>query len=98
MAEVVALRNEVTELRSAVDALREQVASKTSIVKSIVEYKGVWTKDTAYGCGSAVTCGGSLWIARADTSEKPGDGATKWQLAVKAGRDGRDGKDGKDLR
>jgi integrin beta 3 len=43
-----------------------------------------------------VTFGGSTWTARGATAEKPGDGATKWQLAVKAGREGREGKPGKD--
>lgn len=57
---------------------------------------GVYQSGTAYEQGDAVTFGGSLWIAQAATDAKPGDGATPWRLAVKAGREGRAGKDGKD--
>ncbi len=53
-------------------------------------YKGVW-KAEAYKRGSAVTWGGSLWIARRDTEAKP-EANDDWQLAVKRGRDGKDGE------
>lgn len=59
-------------------------------------YRGVYVAGTAYLKGDSVTFGGSLWIAREVTNAKPGDGATAWQLAVKAGREGREGKPGKD--
>ncbi len=52
--------------------------------------RGVYRPGTLYLKGSTVTAQGSLWIAQADTREKPGDGATSWRLAVKKGRDGRD--------
>ena len=57
-------------------------------------YKGVYVAGTGYAKGDSVTFGGSLWIAREGTRDKPGDGATAWQLAVKAGREGREGKQG----
>jgi len=56
--------------------------------------RGVYKATQTYDKGDGVTFGGSFWIAQAETSEKPGDGATKWRLAVKAGRDGREGKQG----
>lgn len=59
-------------------------------------YRGVYVAGTGYVKGDAVTYAGSLWIAREATKDKPGDGATAWQLAVKAGRDGREGKPGRD--
>jgi len=59
-------------------------------------YRGVYVAATKYVKGDSVTFGGSLWIAREATEAKPGDGATAWQLAVKAGREGREGKPGKD--
>lgn len=59
-------------------------------------YRGVYAAGTGYVKGDSVTYGGSLWIAREATKDKPGEGATAWQLAVKAGRDGREGKPGKD--
>jgi integrin beta 3 len=57
---------------------------------------GVYQAGHTYAKGDGVTFGGSFWIAQDATSEKPGDGATKWRLAVKAGREGREGKSGKD--
>ncbi len=58
-------------------------------------YRGIYAAGEAYAKGDAVTFGGSLWIASAETGERPGAGATAWRLAVKAGRDGREGREGK---
>lgn len=58
--------------------------------RPILQYRGVWTSGTSYPAGSCVTWAGSSWIAKEPTSAKPGDGATSWQLAIKAGRDGKD--------
>lgn len=55
-------------------------------------YQGVYVSGNGYVKGDAVTQGGSLWIAKEPTRDKPGDGVTAWQLAVKCGRDGKDGK------
>lgn len=52
--------------------------------------RGVYRAGIEYAQGDGVTWAGSFWIAQAPTSEKPGDGATAWRLAVKAGRAGRD--------
>lgn len=72
-------------------------------------YEGVYRPERTYEAGSSVTFGGSLWLAQAETNEKPGEGATAWRLAVKRGadgksgpqglpgKDGRDGRDGKNL-
>lgn len=62
----------------------------------VVLDRGVYQSGRTYEKGDGVTFGGSFWIAQDATSEKPGDGATKWRLAVKAGREGREGKPGKD--
>lgn len=59
-------------------------------VASVVLDRGVYRPDTVYAKGDAVTYGGSLWIAQADTKAKP-DGSPDWRLSVKKGRDGRDG-------
>lgn len=64
-------------------------------VPSFVD-RGVWKEGTTYEKGDGATYGGSFWIARDATTEKPGEGATKWRLAVKAGREGREGKPGRD--
>ncbi len=55
------------------------------------EYHGVWTPKS-YVTGDSVTWAGSLWIAKTNTSMKPGDGSDGWQLAVKRGADGKNGK------
>jgi len=64
----------------------------------IVLDQGVYQQGTTYQKGDGVTWGGSFWIAQAETDAKPGEGATPWRLAVKAGREGKAGRDGKDLR
>jgi hypothetical protein len=53
-----------------------------------LRYLGVW-KEGHYVIGSAVTQGGSVWIAERDTDQRPGDGESGWRLAVRAGRDYR---------
>ena len=71
------------------------------LVMPIMLYRGVWTEGHAYGAGDTVTWGGALWIARSDTSARPGIAAAEsraWTLACKAGRDGKPGKNGVDGR
>jgi integrin beta 3 len=63
----------------------------------VVLDRGVFKSEAHYEAGDGVTWGGSFWIAQAETSGvKPGEGATPWRLAIKAGRDGKPGRDGKD--
>jgi len=50
--------------------------------------QGVWT-ERGFAAGDAVSHGGSLFIAKAETSAKPGK-SDDWRLAVKRGNDGRD--------
>ncbi len=57
-------------------------------------HRGVYQVGHTYAKGDGVTWGGSAWVAREATSEKPGDGATAWQMAVRAGREGKEGKVG----
>lgn len=57
-------------------------------------YRGVFKDGDTYAVGDMVTWGGSVWSCTAANTEKPGDGAKGWILAVKKGRDGKDGKDG----
>lgn len=51
-------------------------------------WRGVW-KAGDYRRGELVTFGGSMFLAKADTSGKP-EQADAWVLCVKRGRDGRD--------
>ena len=52
--------------------------------------RGVYKAGQAHDAGDAVTYGGSLWIAQADTTASPGGESRDWRLAVKRGRDGKD--------
>lgn len=80
----------IQQIRAENDGLRSEVAELRT-KSSGLQYLGVWEPNDTYACGSAVTWGGSLFIARRDTAAKPGsDGDTGWTLAVKHGRDGRD--------
>lgn len=48
-------------------------------------YRGVFQDNGTYSRGELCTYGGSMWIALADNSERPGTGGG-WQLCVKHGR------------
>lgn len=67
----------------------ERIEERKFVVPVVLD-RGVYRTDTGYAKGDAVTYGGSVWIAQADTKAKP-DGSADWRLAVKKGRDGRDG-------
>jgi collagen type III alpha len=73
---------------------RGAITKEFVVVFAVVLDRGVYQLGRTYEKGDGVTFGGSFWIAQDMTGEKPGDGATKWRLAVKAGREGRAGKDG----
>lgn len=51
--------------------------------------KGYWKEGFKAEAGDGMTCGGSYWIAKCDTTGKPGV-SEDWRLAVKKGRDGKD--------
>ena len=59
------------------------------IKTAVVLDAGVWKEGAAYVAGDAVSHGGSLFIAQAATSERPGK-SDQWRLAVKRGNDGKD--------
>jgi hypothetical protein len=66
------------------------VGEKTWEIKTAIPLDaGVWT-ERGFAAGDAVSHGGSLFIAKTDTSEKPGNNSGDWRLAVKRGNDGRD--------
>lgn len=73
------------DMRSAF--LLEEIASLKELLEART-YQGVWDEKKAYAKENSVSFGGSVWIARADTTKKPGEHES-WQLAVKRGRDGR---------
>lgn len=52
-------------------------------------FRGVYRSGERYERGALAVWDGSLWLALADTLDKPGDGAAGWQLVTKRGRDAR---------
>ena len=68
------------------------------VLSGLPIYRDVFVEGKAYAAGDLVTWGGSVWIAKAGTSEKPGvtSASRAWVLCVKKGRDGRDGSEGKE--
>jgi integrin beta 3 len=57
-------------------------------------HQGVWRDATPYEEDDEVTEKGSVWLAKRDTTSRPGEGATDWQLIVKRGAEGPRGKPG----
>ena len=75
----------------------DRVKTLGAFVLPTVIYRDVWEDGKTYERGDQVTCGGSSWIAKEQTSAKPGDpgvASRAWQLAVKAGREGKEGRPG----
>jgi hypothetical protein len=55
-----------------------------------IHYVGYWTEGMLVRACSAVTEGGSLWIALRDTKAKPcHENKADWRIAVRKGRDAR---------
>jgi hypothetical protein len=87
------------ELAEAVsEAMTDALAPLAARISALedrpeLRYCGVYESDRAYGAGNAVTCNGSVWIAKTATCQRPdedGPGARDWTLAVKRGKDGKD--------
>jgi hypothetical protein len=78
------------EIAADIKAAREQITKETDqkiaeIERSRIKYHGVFEHGVVYREGSMVTKAGSLWIARGETNQTPGEGNTSWTLAVKSG-------------
>lgn len=73
-----------------VDELREKIAALEKKVeeRGALKYCGTYKLDTDYEKGDACTYAGSLWVARENTTARPGTGP-EWTLAVKKGKDAR---------
>lgn len=74
----------------------EQVKSLGTFTIPALIYRGVWQAGRTYQPGEAATWGGSLWIAKEETSAKPDEHSASraWQLAVKRGAPGPKGDAG----
>lgn len=87
-------RLRIREAHERIAALEARIAELESQPGGFC-YRGVWKEGEVYNREVGVTHAGSMWIAKAVTTERPGtdEGAAFWVLAVKRGTDGRDGKD-----
>lgn len=69
----------------------DQVREKSIKLATIID-RGVFKRGETYEPGDAVSWGGSLWVAQADTSDAPEESrdGKPWRLAVKKGQNGKD--------
>ena len=84
----------------------ERVKAFPVTLQGFLLHRGTYEPGRTYEPGDCVTRDGGTWHATASTAERPGSGATAWQLIVKrgdpgrpgqAGADGAPGRDGRDL-
>jgi hypothetical protein len=84
----LALLRRTSELERRAASLESKTVELESRPK--IKYLGAWQASAGtYPEASAVSYGGSLWIAMRPTDERPSTTDSGWRLAVKAGRDGR---------
>lgn len=83
--------NEETRSLTVVAKFSDREISKSIKLPTMI-YRGVFCEDFTYEKGDCVTCSGSMWVCKAETTQvKPGsEGSQDWQLSVKRGRDGKD--------
>ena len=77
--------------------VRGELMKSNILTLPVLLYRGVFQEGQTYAAGDVVTWGGSSWVAKAETTAKPGlasEASRAWQLAIKAGRDGRQGPAG----
>jgi hypothetical protein len=73
--------------RNAASALAALEARVAELEASPFSYEGVHEFGRSYSKNAIVTCGGSMWIAKATTTDRPGN-SDSWQLCVKRGARG----------
>jgi hypothetical protein len=87
LVNIATLEKRVNELVAERERNAKLEARLAEVESKYLHPGGVWQAATAYKRGAMVTYSGSSWHACRDTcAERPGDGSTAWQLAVK-GRD-----------
>jgi len=74
-----------------INELEQTVAElKAAQTKSLADaFRGAWMPGSVFVRGSLAVHDGSLWLALADSDQKPGASAD-WKLICKRGRDGKD--------
>ncbi len=74
--------------REELDALVEQRFGELQVRTFADIYRGVYSPSETYTRGQLATWGGSVYLAKADTTSKPGE-SVDWQMIVKRGADAR---------
>lgn len=60
-----------------------------------IYHGGYWREGVKCLAGRTWTHGGTVWIAKRETTEKPSRDSNDWEIFASKGRDGKDGRDGK---
>ena len=87
-------------LREVIRPLVERLEALEQITQALEQRPvgvidaGIWTSDTTYRRGEAVTHHGGFWAAQRNTRREPADGNDDWRLCVSRGKAGREGPRG----
>jgi hypothetical protein len=81
---VAPVRDRIAGLEKTVEELK---AAQTKTLAD--SFRGTWMAGTVYARGGLVVQDGSLWLALADSAEKPG-ASSDWKMVTKRGKDGKD--------
>jgi hypothetical protein len=97
------MKENLATVRAELDVLKAQIVSMQSQIARLEvggsdgskstsladTYAGVYEVGQAYERGATCTHGGSLWLAMAPTTTRPGDEGSHWKLVCKRGANGR---------
>ena len=89
-----AIKDSITELASAFESMRTELAEKRGPPGEGFRYREVFSAEAEYVPGDWVTHDGTLWAAIAPSKGViPGtpEGAASWRMAMKRARDGANG-------
>lgn len=74
---------------------RDGVKKELRYAAGGIRHGGYWREGIKCHAGQTWTHGGTVWIAKGMTGDKPSRDSHMWEIFASKGRDGRDGKDGK---
>lgn len=74
-------------VKCVMDQIRPLDRRLTALEINQPKYCGVWKHNTVYAVNNWVTDKGGIWVCKHQTTARPGENSTDWQLGVKSGRD-----------
>jgi hypothetical protein len=88
-----AIKMAAEPLAARIKALEAKIATLEAQPKAM-QWCGVWRDGGAtFEKNDVVTCDGSVWICKQQTTAKPGtDDGQSWQMMLRRARDGRDAR------